>query len=58
MTLLIYAYFIGQQLMIGMAEYDTLERCTKQGLPQVEIEYPGAGASCVVVRNTSPAAVD
>jgi hypothetical protein len=49
MTLLIYAFFAGSQLMMGMAEFDSMQRCL-DALPNVQASYPGAGAACVIVR--------
>ena len=49
MTLLIYAFMLNGQLMLGMAEFDSMKRCT-EALPGVEAQYPGSGAACVIVR--------
>jgi hypothetical protein len=49
MTLLIYAFFLNGQLMLGMAEFDSMKRCA-ESLPNVQASYPGAGAACVIVR--------
>ena len=48
MTLLIYAFMLNGQLMLGMAEFDTMARC-RDALPSVQTQYPGGGAACVVV---------
>ena len=48
MTVLIYAFFAGSQLMLGMAEFDSMQRC-REALPNVQTKYPGAGAACVQV---------
>jgi hypothetical protein len=49
MTLLIYAFMLNGSLMLGMAEFDSMKRC-QESLPNVQLEYPGAGAACVVVQ--------
>jgi hypothetical protein len=49
MTLLIYAFFMGNQLMLGMAQFDSMESCNKQ-LPRVHEQYPYGGAACMPVK--------
>lgn len=49
MTFLVYLFFVGNQLMVGMAEFDTMQRC-RDALPQAQLEHPDGGAACIPVK--------
>jgi hypothetical protein len=50
MIWLIYAFLLNGQPMLGMAEFDTYERCVEQGIPEARKQYPDGDAHCFIVK--------
>ena len=50
MIYLIYAFALSGQMMLGMAEFDSYERCVKEGIPKAKAQYPDGDAHCFIVK--------
>jgi hypothetical protein len=51
MIYLIYMFLMNGQPMVGMAEFDTYQRCVEQGIPRAKEQYPNGDAYCFIVKN-------